>query len=99
MKYRWPFDDPENVATITTKDIIERTKQIKYVSHDDEDGMWQFHSGELVKEEDGRIVSLQEIIIIDPTVMELVHLPLGWIAIRDNINDKWKRINKQKTYE
>lgn len=93
MKY-WPFTDPKNVATITTKDVIDRTKQIKYVSHDEEDGMWQFHSGELVKEEDGRIVSLQEISIIDSTIMEIADLPLGWIAIRDNIKDNWKRIKK-----
>lgn len=99
MKHDWPFDDPKNVATLTTKGIIERTEQIKYVSHDEEDGMWQFHSGESVEEEDGRIISLQEATIIDPTLMEIADLPLGWIAIRDNINDNWKRINRQETYE
>jgi hypothetical protein len=93
MKDKWPFADPKNVATFTTKQILEGTKEIKHVSHDDDDdGAWQFHSGDPINEEDGRIVSLEEIITIDTTILELADLPLGWVAIRDGKQHNWRRL-------
>jgi hypothetical protein len=41
---RWPFNDPPNVAVFTGKAIAEDGQCICYVSHDDEDGAWQFHA-------------------------------------------------------
>jgi hypothetical protein len=40
----WLFEDPENVAVLTSKDVIDLGKWIHYVSHDYDDGSWQFHS-------------------------------------------------------
>jgi len=59
--------------------------------------MWQFHSGEMVREEDGGIVSLQEVTNIDLNIMEIADLPLGWIAIREDKNDNWKRLKRRET--
>lgn len=88
---KWLFEDEKNVVTITTKNIMEKVNAILYVSHDEEDGMWQFHDGYDVSKEDGWIVSLEEIVDIDNTVMELHDLPLGWIAWRDNKDSAWNR--------
>ena len=40
----WPFQDPPNVAVCTSKDIVDDGKWIYFVSRDEEDGAWQFHS-------------------------------------------------------
>ena len=38
----WPFADPTNVATITVRQIVRDGQPILHVSHDHEDGGWQF---------------------------------------------------------
>ncbi|MGO4185903.1 hypothetical protein AB4Z17_32735 [Paenibacillus sp. TAF43_2] len=56
MERLWPFEDPENVAVITTQKIMNKHSPILYVSHDSDDGMWQFLDGEEVIELDARIL-------------------------------------------
>ncbi|NGM83487.1 hypothetical protein G5B47_13780 [Paenibacillus sp. 7124] len=91
MSKSWSFEDPENLAVFTTREILERVKPIKYVSHDEEDGAWQFHTGEHTKEEDARIITLEEATKIDPSIFELANLPLGWIAFRRDKTEEWTR--------
>jgi hypothetical protein len=38
----WPFHDSPNVAVITLVQIIEQGHPVLYVTHDDDDGAWQF---------------------------------------------------------
>ncbi|WP_337100108.1 hypothetical protein [Paenibacillus sp. YIM B09110] len=88
----WLFKDPPNVAVITTTKIVNMGFPILHVSHDEDDGMWQFHDGSELNVEDGRVVSLQEIVAIDPGLMELHDLPEGWIAWRNNTGEEWNKI-------
>jgi hypothetical protein len=91
MKIKWPFTDARNTAVFTTRDIIEEGNSILLVTHDQNDGAWQFHTGITVPASDARVVALDEIIFLDPSVVELADLPLGWSAIRDSITSPWKR--------
>ncbi len=88
---QWPFDDPKNVAVITLKSIVKGGKPILYVTHDAEDGTWQFLDGSTVSQENASVVGLEEISQIDPTVMELADLPLGWYACRSAASEPWLR--------
>ena len=83
------FIDEKNTMVITTKKIINKEKSILLVSHDEDDGMWEFLDGDDVKEEDAIVVSLFEMVHLDSTVNQIADLPLGWIAYRDNIHSKW----------
>jgi hypothetical protein len=89
----WPFGDPPNVAVFTSKEILENNRLIQYVSHDDDDGAWQFHSadGAPERESDARVVSLQRIVTLDPTVAGLADLPCGWCAWRESKDEQWQR--------
>jgi len=93
----WPFDDPPNVAVFTSKAVTHDGEWIAYVSHDEEDGAWQFHSkdGAPGSEEGARIVSLRSILASDPSVAELADLPLGWCASRQIATGEWIRRPKQ----
>ena len=76
----WLFDDKKTTMVITTKRIINKLAPISIVTHDRDDGMWQFlDKGELT-EEIAAIVSLEEIILLDESLMILYDLTLGWIA-------------------
>lgn len=87
----WAFEDPPNVATITLRRILQGTAPILVVTHDEEDGMWQFLDGEEATESDAMVVGLAEIVAHDPSVAALADLPLGWYAFRDSTQDPWER--------
>ena len=94
-KDEWPFADPKNVAVFTTMQVVRLGQPILHVSHDGEDGAWQFHSGaQKVFAGDAMIVALQEIVEHDPTICELADLPCGWFAERDNVGSPWRRAQR-----
>lgn len=88
---RYEFIDNKNTMVITTQNIVNGEKAILLVSHDEDDGMWQFLEGEEVKEEETMIISLYEMVKIDPIVNQIADLPLGWIAYRGNRHDEWMK--------
>src|SRR5262245_29350389 len=87
----WPFPEPENVATMTVRQIAHGGQPILLVSHDADDGMWQFLTGGPIEMADATLVSLREGYRIDPSVGELADLPLGWTAERSAVGQPWQR--------
>ncbi len=75
----WAFLDPPNTAVITNVRILDGTAWVHYVTHDEDDGAWQFHpaSGQATMKE-AAVTSLKRIVEIDPRIEELADLPLGW---------------------
>lgn len=90
------FKDAPNTAVFTTKFVLKEKKIITYVTHN-EDGSWQFFSNDRFEnfEEVAAVVSLSQIIKIDETLVEVADLPLGYLATRKKLNDKW-RIERQE---
>lgn len=86
---KFPFKEPENTVVITCRHITENGDCILYVSHDADDGMWQFFCGGTHKPEDARVVALNEIFMLDNTVSELTDMPCGYFAERQSKDTKW----------
>ncbi len=96
----WPFWDPKNVAVFTTSQVLRLRQPILYVSHDEEDDSWQFHTGAKgVSVRDAMLVFLSEIVNYDPGICELADLPCGWYAERDSLDSPWKRARKMPLAE
>ena len=87
----WRFADPPNVAVIANKKIIKSGDWIAYVTHDEDDGGWQFHNGDKLDESDAAVVSLGSIVALDASINELADLPLGWHAWRERKGSPWLR--------
>ena len=80
------------MAVFTTTHVLRLRQPILRVTHDDEDGAWQFHAGvQQSSVGDAMIVALSEIVEHDPTVCELADLPCGWCAEREAIGSPWRR--------
>lgn len=90
MKH-WPFRDEENTAVITTLQVMEARAPILRVTHDADDGSWQFLPSGTPQEADARVLSLLEITDLDPSIVELADLPEGWVATRPDTGTKWNR--------
>jgi hypothetical protein len=88
----WPFPDVRNVAVFTSERVVSGEEWIHYVTHDAEDGAWQFHphSGITSKDETS-VVALATVVNLDETVRQLADLPLGWHAWRDSPGEEWQR--------
>jgi hypothetical protein len=92
MEY-WPFEDRRNVAVITHRRIMDGSDWIAFVSHDADDGGWQFHTNEPGPPNvaDAVVIALSEIVQRDESILELADLPLGWRAWRESATSPWRR--------
>lgn len=88
----WPFEDPPNLAVISLRSICSRQKPILLVTHDEEDGFWQFLDGDDPVEADAVVIALHRVLSLDPTIAELADLPLGWHAWRQDATSDWQRV-------
>lgn len=84
------FADDLNTAVITTKYVLEGKSPILSVFHYD-DGSWQFSGPEEdLPDEDFRVLSLDEIIKMDSSVLEVADLPYEGEAYRETKTSQWK---------
>lgn len=89
--FKWKFSDGPHTSAFLSKSVFEKEEPITYVSHDSDDGAWQF-LGEKMADGGGPVVScLHHPIDDDRSLEELHDLPLGWYAVRDKAGDPWKR--------
>ena len=72
----FPFDDDSHTACIVCSHVLDNNEPITCISHD-EDGMWQFLCGKEHTMNDARIVSLEEVYALDPTIGEVADMPCG----------------------
>lgn len=86
----WPFPDPPNVATFTTRQVVREGHPIARVYHD-EDGAWQFHGPGDWAEADVMVVGLESMLALDPSLADLGNLPCGWRAHRAGPGEPWQR--------
>lgn len=87
------FNEDLNTAVLTTRFVFNDRKPILSVFHHAEDNMWEFLSEEISGcDADFMVVSLGEMIQLDPSIETLADLPLGKCAIRANVNSQWVRV-------
>ena len=85
----FPFYDSPDTATIICCHIMESQEPILYVSHDEEDGMWQFLCGKTHEMEEARLVSLKWVFDLDNSISALKDMPCGFYAERKSKKDDW----------
>ncbi len=85
----FPFHEQPDTAAIICCHIIDRKEPILYVSHDEDDGMWQFLCGDEHSLSDAGVVSPKEVFLSDKTIGVLAELPRGYFATRKNSSDDW----------
>ena len=87
----WPFADKPNTASITTRQVLEVGAPILLVTHDADDGSWQFLCGTTDDPDDARVVGLGQMYARDATLGELADLPEGGRAWRTAPDLPWQR--------
>lgn len=86
----WSFADDPHTRVITQRYIASLETPILLVSHDSEDGTWQFLDGSETPD-DLVVACMHHLIELDPSLNELTDLPLGWQAWRSSPSTEWLR--------
>lgn len=82
------FYEERTLGVFTTQQVLDG-EPILFVYHND-DGDWQFHAIEDPNLDEAKVVCLEEITKLDPTINEIYHLQFGWHAWRNKLNDEWQ---------
>lgn len=92
MTDSWPFPDAENTAAFTSKKILNGADWVYHVTHDADDGAWQFHPyGGPTPENEAAVVGLETMLSLDASIQTVADLPLGWHAWRESPTAPWMR--------
>jgi len=89
--FNWKFSDDPHSRAFLSETVHKGTEPVTYVSHDADDGAWQF-LGDSMSDGGGPVVScLHHAIDHDLSLAELADLPLGWYAQRARVGEPWTR--------
>lgn len=88
--FDWKFEDGPHTQAFLSAAVQRGAEPVTYVSHDLEDGAWQF-LGDSMTESGGVLSCLHHPIEKDHSLIELADLPLGWYAERARPGEPWVR--------
>jgi hypothetical protein len=80
---------PSRTAVLTTKQISVKQAVVFYVYHHERDDMWEFLGNQEINEEDCVVVAIEEIISLDPSILQIGALSKGSYAYRESKSDFW----------
>lgn len=86
----FPFSQRRELLVFTCSHILEDGRPILLVTHHEDDSNWQFLcGGETHDDASAVIVSLGELLDLDPTIEDICDLPLDSFAMRSAVGEKW----------
>jgi hypothetical protein len=93
----WPFDQAPDVAAITTRFVLDEGLPILLVTHYSDDHSWAFVCGTTNETDDGRVISMRQVLRLDATLRDVADLPPGWSASRARVGGDWHRTRDSET--
>lgn len=85
----FPFYDAPDTVAIICCHIMEKEAPVLSVSHDEEDGIWQFLCGKPHGIDEAKLVSLKWVFELDNSIGVLRDMPCGCYAERKAPGDEW----------
>ncbi len=84
----WTFDQARNVACLTC-DAVLAGSPVLLVTHYEDDDSWAFLDGQMVREQDMKVVAMASVVDRHPDLVDIAALPPGWTATRSDLSDAW----------
>ncbi len=92
----WKFDQEPKVGAVTTRQVLDDSSPILLVIHYGDDCSWAFLCDTTEDETDSRMVTMEQMVKLDPTLEDIADLPPGWIAYRDFVGDEWDKFEEDE---
>jgi hypothetical protein len=78
-------------AVITTQEILDGRSSVLWVVHEGGPGGWQFYDVNDATERELVAIEKEQILALDPSLVEVTDLPMGWYAWREAPGKPWQR--------
>ena len=89
-------EENKNKSVMTTSHVLCSGSPVTFVLYD-EDGDWQlFGDDEVVEDEDAYLVSVEEILELEPALRKLPDMQQGQAAARDKDSTRWFIVEEEK---
>lgn len=89
-------EESKNKSVLTTSHVLVNGSPVTFVLYD-EDGDWQLFGDEDVDEdEDAYIVSVEEILELDPALRKLPGMQPGQAAARNKESNRWAIVEEEE---
>lgn len=89
--FDWQFPDDPHTTAFLSQAVQDRAEEITYVSHDEDDGAWQFLGDSMAGSGEAVVSCLHHPLDWDASLRELHDLPRGWYAVREKPGQPWQR--------
>lgn len=86
----FPFQDTPNTACLVCRHVLDGESPISYISHDKDDGTWQFLCSKSHREGDARVISLFSAFKLDESIGQVAGLPRGCFVERNSKSGSWE---------
>ena len=87
----YPFSERKDTLVFTCTHILDGLSPVRLVTHHFDDGSWQFLCGEEGHgPADAVIITLGELLELDPELEKLSDLPVGCCAMRKDADAAWE---------
>lgn len=73
------------------RQVLDQSEPILLVTHDADDHGWQFIGVTDANLADAKLVALEELVHLDPSVLAIADLLPGWQALRTAPGEPWTR--------
>ena len=94
---RWMRHWLLGTACIQTVEVFERREPVLLVSNDAEDPIWQLIGATDAADSTGKIGHLYHAVDEDPTLVDVLDLPVGHCAARTHVGGPWTRFGDNPT--
>ncbi|MCG8578649.1 MAG: hypothetical protein MI866_01950 [Bacteroidales bacterium] len=89
-KIEYKFKEAKNTACFVCDHVLNKEREILFVTHDKDDSSWQFLCGESDHTENNiKVISMGETVDMDNTINDLFEMPEGFGAEIKEIGEKW----------
>jgi hypothetical protein len=85
------WDDPLDPVVITVQEIASGSRAALVVRHEEGHGGWQVLDGADVSGRKPVVVPKEAILSMDPSLVDVIDLPVGWRASRAAAGAPWSR--------
>ena len=89
--FDWKFPSSPHTRAFLSETVHQGKEPVTYVSHDAEDGVWQFLGDSMSDGGEPVLSCLHHPVDNDPSLRELADLPPGWSAQRAKPGEPWIR--------
>lgn len=89
-------EEPKNKSILTTSYVLTNGSPVTFVLYD-EDGDWQlFGDDETNEDEDAYLVSVDEILEMEPALRKLPDMQPGQAVVREKNNTRWYFVEEEE---